>query len=116
MMRRYLELLQAHNLLVENRLQDTDCELPTPCYDHRKIKAGDAFIAIKGTTFDGHKLIPEALAKGASIIIGEDDQASIKVSDSRKAASIYAAEFMAGLRRASGSTASREPMARPRFR
>ena len=93
MTRRYLELLQAHNLLVENRLQDTDCKLPTPCYDHRRIKAGDAFFAIKGATFDGHKLIPEALAKGASIIIGEDDQAAIKVSDSRKAASIYAAEF-----------------------
>ncbi|MBU0503080.1 MAG: UDP-N-acetylmuramoyl-tripeptide--D-alanyl-D-alanine ligase [Candidatus Omnitrophota bacterium] len=39
--------------------------------DSRRIKKGEAFICIKGDNFDGHKFIPEAIAKGAKAIIYE---------------------------------------------
>ncbi|MDD4667815.1 MAG: UDP-N-acetylmuramoyl-L-alanyl-D-glutamate--2,6-diaminopimelate ligase [Candidatus Cloacimonetes bacterium] len=91
MMQEYLLLLRKHNLLIISHtgLQD----LPQPRTDHRTIQPGDAFIAIKGENFDGHKLIPEALTKGASLIIGESADCQIQVTDSRKAAAIYAHEY-----------------------
>jgi UDP-N-acetylmuramyl-tripeptide synthetase/UDP-N-acetylmuramoyl-tripeptide--D-alanyl-D-alanine ligase len=93
MMHSYLELLKEHGLLVENRLRNHIETLPAPQYDHRKIISGDAFIAIKGASIDGHTLIGEALARGAAFVIGQDAQASIQVTDSRKAAAIYAGEY-----------------------
>lgn len=43
-------------------------------YDSRKIINGDLFVAIRGHDFDGHKFIPDALAKGARAVILENDQ------------------------------------------
>ncbi|MFH1198879.1 MAG: UDP-N-acetylmuramoyl-tripeptide--D-alanyl-D-alanine ligase [Candidatus Omnitrophota bacterium] len=37
--------------------------------DSRVVKPGDAFIAIKGNRFDGHKFVEAAVSKGASCII-----------------------------------------------
>lgn len=37
--------------------------------DSRTLQAGDCFIAIRGTRFDGHRFIPEAVRKGASLLI-----------------------------------------------
>ncbi len=37
--------------------------------DHRQIKAGDAFLAIKGANFDGHEFVPQALKAGAVVMI-----------------------------------------------
>ncbi|MFH1398148.1 MAG: UDP-N-acetylmuramoyl-tripeptide--D-alanyl-D-alanine ligase [Candidatus Omnitrophota bacterium] len=37
--------------------------------DSRSINKDEAFICIKGDNFDGHKFIPEAIAKGAKAII-----------------------------------------------
>ena len=37
--------------------------------DSRTIKKGELFIAIKGTRFDGHSFIPEAVQKGARAIM-----------------------------------------------
>lgn len=39
--------------------------------DSRRIKPQEAFIAIKGSNFDGHNFIAEALRKGASCVIRE---------------------------------------------
>src|SRR3990172_10195985 len=39
--------------------------------DSRKIKKSNLFIAIKGLKVDAHKFIPDAIAKGASVIVGE---------------------------------------------
>lgn len=36
--------------------------------DSRKVKAGDAFVAIKGTTSDGHDYISSAINNGATIV------------------------------------------------
>lgn len=40
--------------------------------DSRKITKGDAFIAIRGLTVDGHEYIAKAIENGASAIIGTD--------------------------------------------
>jgi UDP-N-acetylmuramoyl-L-alanyl-D-glutamate--2,6-diaminopimelate ligase len=42
--------------------------------DSRRIEPGDAFIAVRGTVIDGHEMIPEAIARGATIVIGEQDR------------------------------------------
>lgn len=39
--------------------------------DHRKIKKGDTFVAIKGHTVDGHDFIEDAIKNGATKIICE---------------------------------------------
>ncbi len=39
--------------------------------DHRQIKAGDAFLAIKGANFDGHEFAQAAFKAGAVVIIAE---------------------------------------------
>jgi len=92
-MKTFLTLLEEHGLLVNCQTEWHDESLPFPRTDHREIKAGDAFIAIKGERFDGHQLIGEARKLGAALIVGEDHQADIQVKDSRKAAALYASEY-----------------------
>ncbi|MXV38837.1 UDP-N-acetylmuramoyl-L-alanyl-D-glutamate--2,6-diaminopimelate ligase [Flavobacteriaceae bacterium Ap0902] len=40
-------------------------------FDSRKIKKGDAFIAMSGTQVDGHEFIDTAIEKGAAVIVCE---------------------------------------------
>ncbi|MGH9491642.1 MAG: UDP-N-acetylmuramoyl-L-alanyl-D-glutamate--2,6-diaminopimelate ligase [Terriglobales bacterium] len=46
-----------------------------PCaglhYDSRRIQPGQAFVAIQGETADGHRFIPEAIRRGAALIVSE---------------------------------------------
>ncbi|MBI5022401.1 MAG: UDP-N-acetylmuramoyl-L-alanyl-D-glutamate--2,6-diaminopimelate ligase [Ignavibacteriales bacterium] len=42
-------------------------------YDSRNITHGDLFIAIRGTTSDGHKFIEDAVERGAICIVLEND-------------------------------------------
>ncbi len=39
--------------------------------DSRSVRKGDVFIALKGTVSDGHDFIPDAVRKGAGIIVTE---------------------------------------------
>src|SRR5207247_5821051 len=41
--------------------------------DSRTLRPGECFIAIRGKNFDGHQFIPEALGKGASLVIAQSD-------------------------------------------
>ncbi|MGD0337313.1 MAG: UDP-N-acetylmuramoyl-L-alanyl-D-glutamate--2,6-diaminopimelate ligase [Bacteroidota bacterium] len=43
-------------------------------YDSRKIERGDLFVAIRGTSIDGHQHIKQAISKGAKAIVLEDDE------------------------------------------
>ena len=46
--------------------------------DSRKVKKGDTFIALRGTTYDGHSYIEEAIQNGASKIIAEKGSYSVE--------------------------------------
>ena len=72
---------------------------PQLCVDSRLVNTGDAFIAVKGTSFDGHDFIDQALANGAKYIISQKphdckDAELIIVEDSAKAAAVLAQERM----------------------
>ena len=42
-------------------------------YDSRGVKAGDCFVAVPGLKQDGRRFIPEALARGARVVVAEGD-------------------------------------------
>lgn len=68
-------------------------------HDSRKIKRDFLFICIKGFTFNGHCFIEEAINKGATALVVEQEInprpgiTIIKVADSRKALAILANQF-----------------------
>jgi UDP-N-acetylmuramoyl-L-alanyl-D-glutamate--2,6-diaminopimelate ligase len=74
-------------------------------YDSRKVEREHLFVALRGTATDGHRFIDRAVAKGAKVIVMEDDNAmsdsffmhagviKVVVSDSRKALALLAANF-----------------------
>ena len=51
------------------------------CVDSRLVKAGDIFIAIQGTTYDGHDFIDQAIANGAKYIVCQHQELSITKRD-----------------------------------
>lgn len=72
--------------------------IPAVCYDSRRLKKGDLFVAVSGGSLDGHEFISSAIQKGASAIVGTRQLSGlpvpyIRVSDSREALSYLAAAF-----------------------
>ncbi len=70
--------------------------------DSRKVSKGNLFVAIKGLKSDGHDFIPQAIAKGAKVIIGEKNFSQLQIpgeityiqaADSREALGISASLF-----------------------
>lgn len=79
---------------------NTDISVNDLQIDSRKVGPGSAFIAIRGANADGHAYIDTAIGKGATAIIAEDLQASVKegityvqVADSAEAAGWMAHHF-----------------------
>jgi UDP-N-acetylmuramoyl-L-alanyl-D-glutamate--2,6-diaminopimelate ligase len=74
-------------------------------YDSRKVEKDYLFIAIRGTARDGHKYIGNAVSRGASVVVVEDDKAlpdsffmhagvvKVVVPDSRRALAVIASNF-----------------------
>ena len=68
--------------------------------DSRKVKAGDAFVAVPGTKADGLAFVPAAIAAGAVAIVAEKPPASplpdavafVRVPDARRALALAAAK------------------------
>ena len=51
--------------------------------DSRLVKKGYAFVARRGDVFDGHRFIPQAIANGAVVIVGEaspEEQAAMEIN------------------------------------
>ncbi|MEJ7778822.1 MAG: UDP-N-acetylmuramoyl-L-alanyl-D-glutamate--2,6-diaminopimelate ligase [Daejeonella sp.] len=78
----------------------TDLDISSVCFDSRQVKEGVLFIAVRGTSSDGHRFIPQALDQGAAGIVCEifpDDLREgvsyFLVEDSAKALGIIAANF-----------------------
>ena len=76
-----------------------DLEINDIKYDSRKVEKNDIYVALKGHTTDGHEYIPEAISKGAKVIIVSKilnivgDVTVIKVDDSRIALSYMSANY-----------------------
>lgn len=68
-------------------------------YDNRKVNNGDLFVCVKGFNIDGHSFAKDAIKKGATAIIIEDDIdilediTIIKVKDTRKALAEISSNF-----------------------
>lgn len=52
-----------------------DIEVKNIQYDSRKVRRGDVFIALRGTTQDGTKFITHAIEQGAKVIVTDNDSA-----------------------------------------
>jgi len=68
---------------------------PGVCVDSRLVRPGNIFVAVPGTTYDGHNFIDKALEKGAKYIVCQksircENAEVIIVDDSAKAAGILA--------------------------
>jgi UDP-N-acetylmuramoyl-L-alanyl-D-glutamate--2,6-diaminopimelate ligase len=93
------ELLRPLHLA---QLPASDPPVSGVCADSRRIAPGEVFIAVRGFATDGHRYIPDAIAKGARAVILEDPAyvtsaqgsvAVVQVPNSRRAAAILAAEY-----------------------
>jgi UDP-N-acetylmuramoyl-L-alanyl-D-glutamate--2,6-diaminopimelate ligase len=65
--------------------------------DSRSVVMGGAFVAVRGTTSDGHAYVRDAIARGAAVILAEDhvqsDVPVVRVRDGRRAAALAATLF-----------------------
>lgn len=67
--------------------------------DSRKVSEGSLFLCIKGAVSDGHKYVPDVIAKGAKVLVVQDeveapeDVTVIRVADSRYAMALIAAAW-----------------------
>ena len=77
----------------------TEIDIVDVIYDSRKVTKGCAFVCLKGFNVDGHKFIPDALEKGATALIVEDDVEApenitvIKTPDTRKSLAYMSVEY-----------------------
>ncbi len=67
---------------------DENVEITELVCDSRKIVKGCIFVCIKGTVFDGHTFIDEAIKQGAAAIITEDE---VEITQNRKNTTFIAA-------------------------
>jgi UDP-N-acetylmuramoyl-L-alanyl-D-glutamate--2,6-diaminopimelate ligase len=50
---------------------DTDLSISGICSDSRKVENGNMFVAVRGTTVDGHDYLGDAIERGASTVVCE---------------------------------------------
>ncbi len=67
-------------------------------WDSRRVCPGELFFALPGARYDGHGFIPEAIARGAVAVIGEQELSGlpvpyIRVPDAREALGKVSAAF-----------------------
>src|SRR4051812_36106111 len=79
----------------------TEIDVPGVCQDSRHFQAGELYIAIKGTQFNGHFFVAEASQRGACALVVEDERVVpisfggtvVRVQDTRRALDAIAANF-----------------------
>lgn len=81
-------------------LQGTvDTEVKNVINDSRKAEEGSLFFCIKGAVSDGHTYVPDVVAKGAKVLVVQDeveapqDVTVIQVEDSRYAMALISAAY-----------------------
>lgn len=93
--------MKLRDLLKEIEIVDVHADLDTEIsgisYDSRKAKDGDAFFAVVGFESDGHRFIPMAAEKGASVIVCQNapeiDIPYVAVKDSRLGLALASRSF-----------------------
>jgi len=80
-----------------------DVEVQAVAYDSRQVTQGSLFVAIRGEKADGNAYVPEAISKGATVIVSEAPRSAdlagtnetvwIQVTHARKALATIAANF-----------------------
>jgi UDP-N-acetylmuramoyl-L-alanyl-D-glutamate--2,6-diaminopimelate ligase len=85
------ELLR--NVDVVSSSADVETEIANVVADSRLATRGALFVAVPGLQQDGAKFIASAREKGAGVIVGETDDAGVRVHDARAALSLIAANF-----------------------
>lgn len=88
------------HVAIKQLIGDAGVEVKSLCIDSRKVVAGTAFIALRGSSVDGHAFITKAIELGASVIVCEQLPAQksegvtyVEVQDSSLAAGLMAAAF-----------------------
>ena len=81
------ELLRGIEILGSNLSENI--EITAVRYSSRDVQPGDLFVAVVGYVTDGHKYIPDAVARGASVILCQtpptEDIPYVQVASTRKA-------------------------------
>ncbi|MCF0134512.1 MAG: UDP-N-acetylmuramoyl-L-alanyl-D-glutamate--2,6-diaminopimelate ligase [Blautia sp.] len=76
-----------------------DTEVTAVVYDSRGVQEGSLFICIRGAVVDGHKFVPDVIAKGAKTIVVEepvkapDNVTIVLVEDTRYAMAFISAAY-----------------------
>ncbi|MGV3510287.1 MAG: UDP-N-acetylmuramoyl-L-alanyl-D-glutamate--2,6-diaminopimelate ligase [Sphingobacteriaceae bacterium] len=88
------------NVAVLSQRGSSDITVESVCLDSRDVKLNSLFVAVSGTTTDGHIFIDKAIALGASAIVCEEypenideDITYIQTKDSAKALGQIASNF-----------------------
>src|SRR5580704_16285257 len=94
--------MKLRDLLTDAALADRhgDLAIGGIAADSRKVKPGDAFVAVPGTKADGLQFVPAALAAGAVAIVAETPPSAplpaavafVRVADARRALALAAAK------------------------
>jgi UDP-N-acetylmuramoyl-L-alanyl-D-glutamate--2,6-diaminopimelate ligase len=97
-MKRLADILQ--NIEVVNINGNINSPVKSISFNSKNVLPGSAFVAVKGTHADGHIYIPEAINKGATVIIAENTPeitwsgvTMVKVADSAKTLGIVSSNF-----------------------
>ena len=88
------------NIATEKITGEREVMISDICFDSRRAGPGSAFVAVKGTTSDGHDFISMAIEKGAVVIICQDapkmmlpNITYVQVNDAASALGIVASNF-----------------------
>lgn len=78
----------------------TDREIHAVTFDSRAVQSGSLFVAVRGTSSDGHRYIPQAVAQGAAAVVCEEIPAHpaaevtyIQTPDARRAVALIASAW-----------------------
>ena len=87
-------------LEIDKMTGDCDVDIYSISYDSRKVKENSLFVCVKGTQYDGHDFISEAIENGACAVIVEENVNTegynipiIKVMNSKIALAHIASRF-----------------------
>ncbi|HEY8511169.1 MAG TPA: UDP-N-acetylmuramoyl-L-alanyl-D-glutamate--2,6-diaminopimelate ligase [Cyclobacteriaceae bacterium] len=97
-------MMELKDILYRVSLTSTSGDMSVPvagvCFDSRAVQPGYLFVAVKGTTSDGHAFIDSAVEKGAAVIVCEqlpntlhDHVTYVTVKNSARALGFIASNF-----------------------